>query len=152
MVTSQERLTYAFPAEYMATPSDNTIRENVEADRTFLCLNTLTVTPRLLSCLRWPTCTKKLSEFTYRQFGLHPFGLKFTDLSPHFVNEFFTKRFDGLLDLRISSSSTRCFRTLLAFAYQGRVVAYLAQTKQQDKHCRGMINYELIAASVCDLP
>jgi len=76
------RLTDAFTTEYMATSSDDTIREGIEADGTFLNLEALTVVPGLLWCLRWffRTRTSKWNEVAYRQLGLHPFSLKLTDL------------------------------------------------------------------------
>lgn len=46
------RLTDAFTTKYVAASCDNTIRENVEADRAFLDLNTLIITVGLLPYLR----------------------------------------------------------------------------------------------------
>lgn len=48
MFVGEGRLTDAFPAEYVATPCDDTVRENIEADRTFLDLNALIVIAVLL--------------------------------------------------------------------------------------------------------
>lgn len=48
---SEARLTDAFAAEYVAAPGNDTIRENVETDWTFLNLNASTVIAGLLPYL-----------------------------------------------------------------------------------------------------
>lgn len=104
---NEVRLTDAFAAEYVAAPGDNAIRENVEADGTFLDLNTSTV-------IRLPNLHQlihilKQSELTHHELGLHPSGLEITDLGPNFSGEIYAEGFDGPINLRISSGTTRCF-------------------------------------------
>ena len=50
--TNGARPTDTLATEYMTTASDDTVRENVEANRTFFDLITLTIIPRLLLYLR----------------------------------------------------------------------------------------------------